>query len=494
MKKIILKYVSSLPFLLVVIFSIILASLYPFKAFTSWSDVLGTLQDGMTLSIPAPAVNSIFQRLITFLPLGLLIQIYISNYKWRRPELIAIAAVSLIALSIELGQAALSQRHALLSDFIIASFAGAIGVALGSLFAQTRSALRRSLITALTIGNGVIVLMLLMANEGATIKNWNCEYPLLVANELTMDRPWKGRIRGLALYPKDISLAQATVLSKTAFTSENMDVRQNLGALSVYMFSNFKKSRFQDMITHNEDNALELVATQTKNVMDSADHALELDKPVLIRSVKTPAQICNSIMQSQAFTVEVEVESLDHTQSGPARIVSNSINPGMRNFTLGEDKGDFVLRVRTPNNGNNGSLLQMRFKRAAASEGFHHVIASYAHGVAKILIDGVGVASEKSYYDYLVIDGKVPIYINLPIGIILLLLGFCAVYLAGQSSLSRGLTKSFLAVSLVQITGYLAISWLYNNNVDWLLLMLFIFMPALGVVLKRWVLPEWHLV
>ena len=120
MKKIILSYLSTLRFLLIAVILVIFGSLYPFKTLTSWADLLHTLHTGMTLSIQEPAANTIFQRLITFLPLGLLIQVYISNYKWRHPEFLAIIFVSLIALSIELGQAVLSQRHAYLSDFVIA--------------------------------------------------------------------------------------------------------------------------------------------------------------------------------------------------------------------------------------------------------------------------------------------------------------------------------------------------------------------------------------
>jgi hypothetical protein len=57
---------------------------------------------------------------------------------------------------------------------------------------------------------------------------------------------------------------------------------------------------------------------------------------------------------AETFALALVVRPALAAQSGPARIVTMSWDTHMRNLTLGQEKGDLVLRLRTPNSDLNG--------------------------------------------------------------------------------------------------------------------------------------------
>ncbi len=54
------------------------------------------------------------------------------------------------------------------------------------------------------------------------------------------------------------------------------------------------------------------------------------------------------------MTIEAWVKPANTTQSGPARIVTLSRDPGSRNFTLGQKAGAYEVRFRTTSTSANG--------------------------------------------------------------------------------------------------------------------------------------------
>ena len=99
------------------------------------------------------------------------------------------------------------------------------------------------------------------------------------------------------------------------------------------------------------------------------------------------AALLAACRKSHRLTVEAILtpDSLD--QRGPARIVTFSSGASSRNFTLGQQGDQLVFRLRTPDNGQNGTNVQPVLCKLAAGKP-HHVVVSYMPGLLTCFLDG----------------------------------------------------------------------------------------------------------
>lgn len=104
--------------------------------------------------------------------------------------------------------------------------------------------------------------------------------------------------------------------------------------------------------------------------------ARDVDKRLLAACKKT-----------NQLTIEVTLTPADLKQRGPARIVTFSTNSGSRNFTLGQEAGNLVLRLRTTQTGNNGTKPQVTLCKLVAGRP-QHVIVSYFPGRLLCYVNG----------------------------------------------------------------------------------------------------------
>ena len=90
---------------------------------------------------------------------------------------------------------------------------------------------------------------------------------------------------------------------------------------------------------------------------------------------------------SGELTLEVGLRADTLRQGGPARIVSFSADPYRRNFTLGQQDDRLLLRLRTPQTGENGMKPETTLcKVREAAE--HHVVVTYRDGELVCYLDG----------------------------------------------------------------------------------------------------------
>lgn len=101
-------------------------------------------------------------------------------------------------------------------------------------------------------------------------------------------------------------------------------------------------------------------------------------------------QLLAQCRQSNQLTIEALITPGNVTQGGPARIVSFSTDPYRRNVTLGQEKDRFVLRLRTPQTGENGMKPQTTLCAARPGVAQHLVIA-YSPGRLVCYLDGTRV-------------------------------------------------------------------------------------------------------
>ncbi len=91
------------------------------------------------------------------------------------------------------------------------------------------------------------------------------------------------------------------------------------------------------------------------------------------------AALLKACRGTNELTIEAVLKAGKPRQSGPARIVSFSTDPSNRNFTLGHDGTELVMRLRTPQTGANGTKPQLTLcpmpTRHAA-----HIVVTYRPG------------------------------------------------------------------------------------------------------------------
>lgn len=445
----------------------------------------------MTLLDLTPDIDTVIERLLVFAPFGFLIHLKLTRHFPQHAQIVSVGLVVLVALAVEIAQAILSMRHSRALDFALATAAGVVGIKFSIPFSNNLAnpnlnTAYRELSGFLWLGNYLIVCICMAAIIPANINisEWDCHYPLLVGNELSHDRPWQGKIRGVAIYPRELSANEIRNLSRTPMTPENISPRTEAEAIALYSFVTGSNNR---VLVHNHTGpplnlAINGPEIEEKQPDGSAFHFYE-SLPAM--STAPAHTICNTILASQAFTVEAEIASGNLMQDGPARIISNSIDLENRNFTLGESHGDLVLRVRTPQNGSNGNNTPLVTQGEVLAEGWKHVIASYADGVAKIFIDGKAAATPLHYQKTLFLDTTLS-FINILItGFLLFGMGIMAGMLFNQQPPLGAAAMSIFSTSISPVITLLIFAIWLERHLSFVLVSAVVFTPLLGFIFYR---------
>ena len=138
--------------------------------------------------------------------------------------------------------------------------------------------------------------------------------------------------------------------------------------------------------------ALDLTIEDPANAVRTGDDGLLLSPATRVSNGVDSNKIYSAATVSNELTVEAWIVSDSDSQSGPARIVTLSLNPFDRNFTLGQDGNRYEVRLRTTSNGNNGTLVRLYSSPGSAGNTLTHVLFTRsAAGAATLYIDGIAV-------------------------------------------------------------------------------------------------------
>jgi hypothetical protein len=449
---------------------IVIGSLAPGRIVDSWSEVVGNLQAGASLEVHEPALGTVSERLVAFFPLGWLVW-RASVATFRRPWAFSCIAVSLFALAIELAQSFVDTRHARLTDFLLAMAFGWLGAGVGAWLGARPSPvrMRRLLLAGLVMGNAVLMLVLVGSHVGAEIKGWDCDFPLVLANEASGDRPWRGRIRGVAIYPRALAADDAARLATVPFAAEGWRSRRDAGALMVYQFDRGRAGRLPQVLPNGPELDLLLPPAGPWAWRPGAG-ALEVLGPSLIRGNRPPHELCAAILKAGAFAVEVEVASANLAQEGPARIVSYSSSPYQRNFTLGQEGGALVFRVRTPSNGPNGANLPLETGDDVLAGGWHHVVAVYGQGAAQLFFDGAALAPPLRYHQLIRVSEERVVRLALITAIGTIVMGVIVALLKARGSWRSRFAHAYLGAAVVPTSVAVLLGLRLGHDPDHLLI------------------------
>ena len=105
----------------------------------------------------------------------------------------------------------------------------------------------------------------------------------------------------------------------------------------------------------------------------------------LIEGLNKP--LLDSCKATNELSLVIHFETHNLEQSGPARIISNSLGSVKRNFTLGQDQDKLVLRLRTTDTGENGNNPQVVLCELKQGQ-LLKVVITYRPGQLNFYIDG----------------------------------------------------------------------------------------------------------
>lgn len=119
-----------------------------------------------------------------------------------------------------------------------------------------------------------------------------------------------------------------------------------------------------------------------------AGWAMDLSGGAFLAGDEAGARLLEACRKSNELFVEALVTPDRMDQTGPARIVTFSTDPGTRNFTLGQQDDRLIFRLRTPATGPNGTNPETAVGRLKAAGRTHHVLVTYRPGRLLGWIDG----------------------------------------------------------------------------------------------------------
>jgi len=186
--------------------------------------------------------------------------------------------------------------------------------------------------------------------RSTAITGWDPGYPLLLGNEMTGDRPWRGTIENLALVPGSLRSAERRAVTDGGVAADAVVLARAAFDTSVAMF---------------------------------------LDGGAALRLPDESARVLAQAAQAEnALTIVARIVPATVDQKGPARIVSFSTDPQHRNFDLGQEGRTLVFRIRTPFSGGNGTRRPVVSAPVLEAGRPVTVVGAYDGRVARLYIDG----------------------------------------------------------------------------------------------------------
>jgi hypothetical protein len=185
-----------------------------------------------------------------------------------------------------------------------------------------------------------------------------------VGNELTGDRPWRGRV--FELFIADRAMSQADI--KESYLGENSKDRLGASFLCLYRFVGGpdypdQLGRLPPLVWKGAP------GVRNAHIMTREGQWLETAGAV--------DELSEGIKKASQFSLGIRIASEETNQRGPARVVSLSVDPMQRNFTLGQEASDLIVRLRTPFTGGNGVEPGLRVPGIFSNNETKYIVVTY---------------------------------------------------------------------------------------------------------------------
>lgn len=370
-------------------------TLYPFN-FALDQNLFGWDADHTfdTRLIKSDSLTDLPRNVLLFLPIGFGIGAWAYACRFGVARALIVVLVTGIGLSVavELIQLSLPSRASEVSDIV----ANAAGAALGYLcfrlmrhrfyhcVAAWHTTLKRHLsYRTLFVALAAYIFLLAFTAyqlQGRTqLVGWDLDLPLIIGNERTGDRAWHGSVQELHILNKAILKEEID----RVFRGQNLsDLPRDFVVTSYCLIC--EKGRI------DRTGTLPNLVVKGSNPVDSA-----LSNPGTTNAIRwfetdgSAAALTKSLLHTSEFSVILSLITVDAVQTGPARILSISGDPFVRNFTVAQENVDLVIRLRTPLSGENGNKPEIRIPHVFDKPGERHLAITYRSSRLTVYMDDV---------------------------------------------------------------------------------------------------------
>jgi len=412
------------PYLVIAsIFIIFIATLFPFnfsrEAGGSLRNFFGNFKHSSYLSDKV-------QNVLLFIPFGFSLSCWLSSRKLSfLLKTFLVAALSLsLSFTVESLQIFLPSRESTPADIVYNTSGGVIGALcfyswknrvvshIINLVEKNKNRFSLPIVISVFLCYLATSIVLALPLQSANnLSNWNSNYPLMLGNERTGDRPWEGYISEAAFADRAFSSAEI----ERVFASRDWWQNINAPLLGNYQLEN---QNYSDR-TGNLPSLSWQGQPAAKIVLDEQGVLLS-DRQWL--QTDTPVNLLNQRLQETSqFTIVTTFATAKLQQKGPARIISISDTIGRRNFTLGQQDNELNLRLRTPMNGVNAQYLNTSIYNAFTDTESHKIVVTYANSGFHVYIDNLQNRHDVNLLEVLPKEDRILYYglIFVPLGVLL---------------------------------------------------------------------------
>jgi glycopeptide antibiotics resistance protein len=418
------------------IITVAIATLYPFNFSVPQNFSVSTIFSSFDNT---SFFNDQINNVLLFMPLGFGLASIFQRHQVKAllQILLVIIAGASLSFSVELLQSFLPSRSPTPADILNNTIGGFVG--LGCFYVCDSHSFRKIIASIensyfshsnkkiIFLFTGYILLTFAIGmswQNNISLSQWNANFPLILGNESTGNRPWQGYISHVSFADKLIYEHQV----KEVFTNPNyLHTNQEL-LLANYEFNG--QDNYQDTTGKLPDLLRQGELPQLKNIDENidAEKGVILTPSSWLKSAESAKIINQRIGETSEFTVITTIAAANTQQSGPARIISLSRDSLHRNLTIGQEKQDLQLRLRTPITGQNGSDIKISVSNVFADTNNHQIVITYSKAIVNVYVDKYDNIYRFNLLELLPNNQKVFSYALtfLPLGLCLALLSIIA--------------------------------------------------------------------
>ena len=289
-------------------------------------------------------------NILLFFPLGLALR--------GRGLLQAARRGAVLSLTIEFAQFFLEDRHPGPSDLAANTLGALCGAAAGR-WPGLRFGWRfdRVLLGRVAAFGAALPLILfgIFFHLRASLWTWDPSYKLAVGDELTRDRPWDGKIFEIAIFNVPLDPDIFPMLAD-----------EGPGSIAA------NRQLFPEAPVFEQTTPLNLEQLRGIPLLEGSEAQRFFD----------------ALVDTENFTVLLWCRPATSRQTGPARIITYSLDPTVRNFTLGQQNRRVAFRVRTLISDPNATAFSSSTAPVLSENEDVLLAAAYDGQFSRIYVDG----------------------------------------------------------------------------------------------------------
>jgi len=362
---------------------ILIVTLFPYT-FTARNDLslIMLLQHSFDSNIDT---YDLISNVLLFITLGISIAgIFHRRFSSKLSVLMISLIISIsLSLTVETMQIFLPQRTPSALDLVTNITGGVLGAGIFYLWKSGFQYLakgwltKKSSLTFMALSYGAFLSCLIFSlHHHHNLSNWDSTFPLLIGNEATGNRPWKGNISQVYFTNRSLS---ATEISQV-FTEKNSRY-SNDPWITAYQLTD--KGDYPDQKGLAPD-----LEWRENPPQDNYQGMTPLTQQHWLLTSKPASKLIQAIQQTSQFSLVTTVATRDTYQTGPARIVSLSADPFRRNLTIGQEGSRLIVRLRTPLTGGGRTNTNLTFPGIFADTNSHKLLFNFNQKTLQLFVDG----------------------------------------------------------------------------------------------------------